>query len=193
MKGGFRVSGLNAFDQTIMAWVQSHCHSPWADRLFPAVTGLGEGGVFWIAAALLLVVLGKKSGWRSTGFLMLCAMLAGLPIGELGLKNLVCRPRPFAAFPGYASLLIPPPSGWSFPSGHSCSSFAAAVVILRRDKRFGAGALTLAAFIAFSRVFLFVHYPTDVLAGAALGALCAWGVCWAYPRAAGWWKERTGR
>ncbi len=183
---------LNVFDQTVMSFIQTHCHNAFTNRIFPVITYLGEGGGFWIVLGLLLVIFGKRSGWRATGWVVLLAMLAGLLIGEVTLKNIICRPRPFQKFPSYGELLIPPPSGWSFPSGHSCSSFAAAVVILRRDKRFGAGALTLAAFIAFSRVFLFVHYPTDVLAGAALGALCAWGVCWAYPRAAGWWKERYG-
>lgn len=167
--------GLNAFDQTVMGFIQSHCHTALADQVFPLVTSLGEGGVFWIALAALLLAFGKKSGWRATGFLMLCAMLAGLLIGEAGLKNIVCRPRPFMDYPGYAALLIPPPSGFSFPSGHTCGSFAAAVTVFYRDKRWGAGALALAGLIGFSRVFLFVHYPTDVLAGAALGVLCAVG------------------
>ncbi len=85
------------------------------------------------------------------------------------------RPRPFQLISRDIRLLIPPPSGWSFPSGHSCASFAAATAVFLRDRRFGAAALVLAALIAFSRVFLFVHYPTDVLAGAALGAVCAVG------------------
>lgn len=169
---------LNPFDQTVMSFVQSHCHGPIADRIFPAVTYLGEGGLVWVALALLLLLLGKKSGWRTTGGAMLCAMLLGLLLGEAALKNIVCRPRPFQEFPGYAPLLISPPSGYSFPSGHSCSSFAAAAVVFCRDRRWGGAALVLAAFIAFSRVFLFVHYPTDVLTGSLLGVLCGLGAVW---------------
>lgn len=174
---------MNPFDQTIMTFIQERCHNAVTDRLFPAVTYLGESGLFWILLALLLILLGKKRGWRVTGCLMLSAMLLGLLIGEAAIKNIVCRPRPFQELSlDVSQLLIPPPSGWSFPSGHSCASFAAATVIFLRDRRWGAAALVLAALIAFSRVFLFVHYPTDVLAGAALGALCAVGAAFAYKR-----------
>lgn len=180
---------MNPFDQTLMDLVQSACHNPVTDRIFPIITYLGEGGVFWIALSLLIIALGKKRGWRTAGILMLASMLLGLLLGEVTLKNIVCRPRPFQALGGQVPLLIPPPDGWSFPSGHSCASFAAATVIFIKDKRFGSTALILAGLIAFSRVFLFVHYPTDVLAGAALGVLCAMGVVLAYGRVAkraGW-------
>ena len=160
-----------------MAFVQSHCHNPLTDALFPIITYLGEAGLIWMILALLCIVFGKKSGWRVTGTAMLCAMLLGLLIGEVAIKNLVCRPRPFQSFPDF-SLLIPPPSGYSFPSGHSCSSFAAATVLFHKDKRWGSAALALAALILFSRVFLFVHYPTDVLAGALLGVLCGFAGLW---------------
>ena len=113
---------------------------------------------------------------------MLGAMLLGLLIGEVTIKNIVCRPRPFQELSRDIQLLIPPPSGWSFPSGHSCASFAAATAIFLRDKRWGTGALLLAALIAFSRVFLFVHYPTDVLAGSALGVACALVSSYGYGR-----------
>lgn len=175
------MNGLNPFDQAVMGFVQTHCHNQLADAVFPVITYLGEGGVLWIILALALLIFGRESG-RKTGVLMLFAMLAGLLIGELALKNIVCRPRPFVEFPDYAKALIPPalippPSGYSFPSGHSCSSFAAGTVIFIRSRhtcrRFGLLALILAGLIAFSRVFLFVHYPTDVLCGAALGVICA--------------------
>ena len=105
----------------------------------------------------------------------------GLLLGEIALKNIICRPRPFQDMPGIP-LLIPPPSGYSFPSGHSCASFAAATIIFLKDRRPGAAALALAALIAFSRVFLFVHYPTDVLAGSLLGVLCALAAAYGYRR-----------
>ncbi len=170
------MTGLNPFDQAVMGFIQTHCHNPFTDWLFPIVTNLGEAGIFWIALAVLLLTFGGRSGWRACGWHMLFAMLAGLLIGEAALKNLIGRPRPFMDFPGYTPLLIPPPSGFSFPSGHSCSSFAAAAAVFHQDKRWGLAALAFAALVAFSRVFLFVHYPTDVLAGAALGAGCGIGV-----------------
>lgn len=179
------MEGLNLFDSTVMGWIQENCHNPVTDRLFPVITYLGEKGVFWLVLAGLLFLLGRRKqgpgqAWRDCGFLMALAMLAGLLIGEICVKNLVCRPRPFQSYPEDLRLLIPPPSGFSFPSGHSCSSFAAAVVLFAFHRRWGAAALTLAVLIAFSRLFLFVHYPTDVLAGAALGVLCALGVLAGY-------------
>lgn len=183
---------MNPFDRAVMAFVQSNLHNAATDRVFPIITYLGESGAFWILLSLLLILLGKKHGWRVTGGLMLGAMLIGLLIGELTLKNIVCRPRPFQELSRNIQLLIPPPSGWSFPSGHSCASFAAATVIFFKDRRFGAAALVLAALIAFSRVFLFVHYPTDVLAGSLLGALCAAAAVYGYRRLAGrkGWPEQ---
>lgn len=181
------------FDQTVMTFIQTHCHTAVTDAVFPLITYLGEGGAVWILLALGLILFGRKSGWRSVGWTMAFALLAGLLVGELALKNIVCRPRPFQLISSEVRLLIPPPSGYSFPSGHSCSSFGAAVVIFRRDKRFGAGALVLAALIAFSRVFLFVHYPTDVLAGALLGVLCGLGASLLYPKAAAALARRRGQ
>ncbi len=173
---------MNPFDKTLMDLIQTHCHNTVTDAVFPVVTYLGENGIFWILLSLSLILLGKKQGWRGTGIIMLSAMLLGLLVGEVTLKNLVCRPRPFQLISSDIRLLIPFPSGYSFPSGHSCASFAAATAIFLRDKRWGGLALALAALIAFSRVFLFVHYPTDVLAGAALGVLCAIGAAFVYSR-----------
>ncbi|NBJ89212.1 phosphatase PAP2 family protein [Acutalibacter sp. 1XD8-36] len=172
---------MNPFDSAVMTFVQSGFHNPITDAVFPAVTYLGESGIFWILLSLLIIALGRKNGWRTTGCLMLAAMLLGLLLGEIALKNIICRPRPFQEMPEI-SLLIPPPSGYSFPSGHSCASFAAATIIFLKDKRPGAAALALAALIAFSRVFLFVHYPTDVLAGSLLGVLCALAAAYGHRR-----------
>ncbi|MCI9224248.1 MAG: phosphatase PAP2 family protein [Acutalibacter sp.] len=172
---------MNPFDSAVMTFVQSGFHNPVTDTIFPAVTYLGESGIFWILLSLLIIALGRKNGWRTTGCLMLAAMLLGLLLGEIALKNIICRPRPFQEMPEI-SLLIPPPSGYSFPSGHSCASFAAATIIFLKDKRPGTAALALAALIAFSRVFLFVHYPTDVLAGSLLGVLCALAAAYGYRR-----------
>lgn len=172
---------MNPFDSAVMTFVQSGFHNPVTDTVFPAVTYLGESGIFWILLSLLIIAMGRKNGWRTTGCLMLAAMLLGLLLGEIALKNIICRPRPFQEMPEI-SLLIPPPSGYSFPSGHSCASFAAATIIFLKDKRPGTAALALAALIAFSRVFLFVHYPTDVLAGSLLGVLCALAAAYGYRR-----------
>lgn len=160
------MNGLNPFDASIMGFVQENLHNPVTDAVFPVITYLGEAGIFWILLSLGLLVWRKT---RSCGFLMLLAMLGAFLTGEVILKNIVCRPRPCQEYPDFVTMLIPPPGSYSFPSGHSSSSFAAAAVLFRFSKKWGAAAFVLAALIAFSRIFLFVHYPTDVLAGTALG------------------------
>lgn len=164
--------GIPAFDAIVMEWVQTHAHNPVTDAVFPVVTKLGEYGLIWIAAALVLLCFKKT---RKTGGLVLMSMLLAFLCGELVLKNIVCRLRPCTLFPDFP-MLIARPDSYSFPSGHSASSFAAAVMLTLRQKKWGWAALVPAALIAFSRVFLFVHYPTDVLAGALLGTLFAFAV-----------------
>ena len=183
---------IESWDWSVLTCIGETCHNALTDAVFPLITYLGEGGAVWLLLALGLILFGRRAGWRSTGWTMALAMLAGLLIGEIALKNMVCRPRPFQFISSEVPLLIPPPSGYSFPSGHSCSSFAAAVVIFRRDKRFGAGALVLAALIAFSRMFLFVHFPSDVLAGTLLGVLCGLAAPVLYGKAAAALAKRRG-
>ncbi len=175
------MEGINFFDGTVMAFLQDHCHNRLTDALFPVITYLGEAGAVWLILALAFLCVKK---YRRYGVLMILAIAAGFLTGELFLKNLVCRPRPFQLFPDYTPLLILPPSGFSFPSGHSCSSFAAATALCRCSKKWGVPALILAGLIAFSRVFLFVHWPTDVLAGAAMGVLFGILAAWAVPKIA---------
>lgn len=161
---------LLPFDGPVTAFIQQYFHNPVTDALFPFVTYLGELGACWIFLSLVLLFMKK---YRRAGVLMLAAMLVGTLLGEGLLKHLLCRPRPFQYYDMAYPLLIDPPSGYSFPSGHSCASFAAATALFLRHKREGLLAYLLAGMIAFSRVFLFVHFPSDVLAGALLGVLCA--------------------
>lgn len=159
---------------SILLWIQENLRGAFTDWLFPAITFLGDKGLVWIVAAVVLLFFKKYRKW---GLLVLAALLITTLAGEIALKNIIARPRPCTLFPEM-ELLISRPSSYSFPSGHSASSFAAAVVLLKCRKAFGIPALILAFFIAFSRLFLFVHYPTDVLAGAALGILMGLLTCW---------------
>lgn len=159
---------------SILLWIQENLRCAFTDWLFPAITFLGDKGLVWIAAAVCLLFFRKYRKW---GITMLVALLVTALAGEVLLKNLIVRPRPCTFFPEM-ELLISRPDSYSFPSGHSASSFAAAVVLFKCRKVFGIPALILASLIAFSRLFLFVHYPTDVLAGIALGIVMGLLMCW---------------
>lgn len=167
-------------DLTIVRWAAEHLHGPFLDTVMPYVTALGDSGFIWVVICLVLLARKKT---RRAGIFCGLALLIAYVSGELVIKNLIQRPRPFTLLPG-VSLLIPPPGSFSFPSGHTGSSFAGATAIFLLDKKWGVPALALAALIAFSRLYLSVHYPTDLLAGALLGvgsALLARRLCRGLP------------
>lgn len=144
-------------------------HRSWLDAAMIFITTLGDGGIVWILASLVMICVKRT---RKCGILVLVTMGLCLIFGNLLLKNLVARPRPFTIDPSIP-LLIPAPGEYSFPSGHTMHGFAAAAMIFLHNKRIGAAALFLAALIAFSRMYLFVHFPTDILGGIAVGILAA--------------------
>ncbi len=148
--------------------------SEFLDALMPVITYLGSGGAVWIVIGLTLLIF-KHS--RKTGISLLLSLLIGLLISTILLKGIVGRERPFNtlnALINENNLLIGLPSGrFSFPSGHSVSSFSAATVLFLYDKRIGVPSLILASLIAFSRLYLYVHFPSDVIAGAAFGIIFA--------------------
>ena len=158
------------FDFPILDWIAEHLWCPFLDTVMPGITHLGDGGILWIALALLLLCLPK---WRKTGLTMGIALLMGLLICNLWLKPWIGRLRPFdyqlQCYGTVIPLLIEAPTDASFPSGHTIASFEAATVLFLRHKKWGIAALVLAALIAFSRLYLYVHYPTDVLGAMVLG------------------------
>lgn len=153
----------------ILDWLNS-LHNPVMDCVMIGITSLGNAGIFWIIVALCLLP-GRKT--RSWGLTMLCAMALGFLVVNLGVKPLVNRIRPYEAA-GFTQLLIEKPKDASFPSGHTQVSFASAWVLYRMNRRAGIWALILAGLIALSRLYLYVHYPSDVLVGFLFGGL------WAY-------------
>ena len=155
--------GIPSLDAAVMAFIQTHFHNTVTDTVFPIITSLGEAGIGWIVLSLVLLCFKKT---RRT------AMTVTLLFGELTLKNIICRLRPCNVFTDFP-MLIARPTSYSFPSGHTSSSFAAALILTLRHKKVGWLAYIPAVLIAFSRIFLFVHYPTDVLAGILLGTLAA--------------------
>ena len=143
-------------------------HTPLLDRILAFITSLGNAGIIWIVLAVVLLILPKT---RKTGIIVAAALLMDLILCNLILKNLVARVRPYDVNTAIA-ILIKKPLDFSFPSGHTAASFAAMTALfLAKMKKAWIAALVLAVLIAFSRLYFYVHYPTDVLGGAVVGIL----------------------
>ena len=143
-------------------------HTPLLDKILAFITSLGNAGIIWIVLAVVLLILPKT---RKTGIIVAAALLMDLILCNLILKNLVARVRPYDINTAIA-ILIKKPLDFSFPSGHTAASFAAMTALfLAKMKKAWIAALVLAVLIAFSRLYFYVHYPTDVLGGAIVGIL----------------------
>ena len=168
-----------SFDLPILDWIQAHLQSGFMDTIMPIITVFGDAGIFWIACAVVLLFFPKT---RKIGLGMGIAMAMGLLVCNVTLKPLVARIRPYdfqikelgktwndILLAG--KLLVETPHDFSFPSGHTIASFEACTVLLLGNKKMGIPATILAILIAFSRMYLYVHYPTDVIASIILGTL----------------------
>ena len=161
------IESIRKFDFSILKFINSYFRNNFFDAVMPAISSLGDKGLIWILISLLLIISKK---YRKVGVLCLGALALGTLMSEGIIKHIVRRPRPFLELPDI-DLLIKKPSSFSFPSGHTTSSFAAANIISVKIKKYSIPAMLLASLIAFSRLYLFVHYPFDVLAGIILGIL----------------------
>lgn len=163
---------IQTLDSSILHFIQDFLRFPVLDPLMKIYTHLGDVGLLWLILSLVLLVVPKT---RKAGFLALCAMALGLLCNNIILKHLVERPRPYLVVEGLLPLMSPPDPN-SFPSGHTCAAFAAAGIWWRAlPKRWmGVVGVVLAALMGFSRLYVGVHFPTDVLMGGLVGLLCAW-------------------
>ena len=162
------------FDLPILEWIAENLHCAFLDTVMPLITLLGDAGIFWIACAVVLLLIPK---YRKVGLSMGAALLLGVVLCNMTLKPLVGRIRPYdyqlEHFGKVIQLLVATPHDFSFPSGHTIASFEAATVLLIHNRKLGIPAMVLAVLIAFSRLYLYVHYPTDVLASVVLGICMA--------------------
>lgn len=159
-----------AWEFNLLDQIQQHLANDFLNVLVPRISSLGDAGLIWIALSILLLLFPKT---RKAGLTSGIALLFMLITGNMILKPLVARLRPFTVNTA-VELLIPPPTDFSFPSGHTYASFASASAIFRNNRKIGIPALILASLIAFSRLYLYVHYPTDVLFGILFGILAGW-------------------
>lgn len=174
---------ITQLDYSILLFIQEHLRFDWLTGPVVFISHLGNGGWFWIALCLVLLI-SKRT--RRMGLCGLLALAVGVLITNVGLKNIVGRIRPYEQFPDLI-LLLERQTDFSFPSGHSCSSFASACAVFwtapdKRWRQLGVGAIVLAGMIALSRLYVAVHFPTDVIVGILIGIFSAWIVKTVYEK-----------
>lgn len=166
---------LHTAEAAILLWIQNNLRCSILSKLLIPFTATGNHGELWIVLCLLLLISPKT---RKGGALGLLSLLVCFLFNDFVLKVMFARERPFAVIDALQPL-VKLPSDFSFPSGHSNSSFAAACGALRGvpQKWLKVLLITLAVVMAFSRLYVGVHYPTDVLAGTVegiLGSMLVW-------------------
>ena len=163
-----------AIDGGVLLWIQETLRCAVCNGILSVYTKLGDAGMLWIALSVLMLCFRKT---RKAGLASLLAMLLGLLCTNVALKHLVGRDRPWLHVAGLIPLVNEPDPN-SFPSGHTCAAFAAGMIWVRTlPRRWMRGlAAVLAVCMGLSRLYVGVHYPSDVLAGALVGSLCAWAV-----------------
>ena len=164
---GAFLEAVTTWDASVITAIYETVHSAFLTMFFRIVTLLGEGGIFWIAVAVILLFFKKT---RRSGICIGASLLIGVIVGNGIIKNVVARPRPYDAIAGIESV-VSHLSDYSFPSGHSLCCFEAATALAMNRTKWAIPAYVGAVLVAVSRLFLFVHYPTDVICGALLGVL----------------------
>ena len=155
----------------ILDWIQT-LHTPFLDKIMVFITRLGDAGIIWIVLSIVLLLIPKT---RKSGAVMVVALVVDVLLCNIVLKNLVARTRPYDVNTG-VHLLVAKLHDYSFPSGHTAASFASVTALyLAGEKKLWKFALVLACLIAISRLYLYVHYPTDVLGGVLVGILAGYG------------------
>lgn len=165
---------MTNIDFSILYWIQDHIVCEVLTPIMNAITTSGNGGIIWIILCVILICF-KKTRWIGIAAAISLA-LVGILNNEI-IKPIVERPRPFLQ--QELELLIAAPGGFSFPSGHTSSSFAVATAVFLKNKKIGIPALMFAALVGFSRLYFFVHFPSDVFVGMLEGIFVAIAVTFA--------------
>ena len=160
---------MNIFELKMLDFIHNLLGSTFSDNFFAFITKLSDGGIFFIILGLVLLIFKKT---RKAGITVLLSIIIGYITGNLILKNIVARTRPYDVNTAL-EIITKRPTDYSFPSGHTLVAIESAFSIFFYNKKWGTAAIVLAVLIGLSRLYLYVHYPTDVLAGALLGFFTA--------------------
>lgn len=166
------------FDFQILDFIQAHLRCSFLDTTMPMITKLGDAGLIWIVLAIVLLLFPKT---RKAGMAVAAGLVLEALCCNVVLKPLVARTRPYDVNSA-VQLLIAKQVDYSFPSGHTAAAFAGTSALYFSKSRGFIPALVLSVLIAFSRLYLYVHYPTDILGGALLGTLAGWMAVWLLSR-----------
>lgn len=166
---------ITNIDFSILYWIQDNLRNSFMDFFMPLFSNLQDGGLIWISIAVVMLFFKRT---RYCGIAVLFAMGIDTLITEYGIKNIVCRVRPCNLVDD-VNMLVEKPTSYSFPSNHSASAFAGAVAVMLtiKKKAWTIPAFVFSGIISFSRMYVFVHFPSDVFAGILLGSAVAVLVC----------------
>ena len=171
-EGAFVLVWIQQVDESIICWIQEHFTHSALDSAMIWISRAGDKGILWIFLGVLFLFFGlRKKEWMKRGISLLFCLATTALVCNLILKPWVARIRPYEVL--HFSILVPPLSDYSFPSGHTSASFAAATAIYAMHHKWGIAAYVFAGLMGCSRLYLGVHFPTDVLAGAVIGTLLA--------------------
>ncbi|MGN0462020.1 MAG: phosphatase PAP2 family protein [Ruminococcus sp.] len=167
---------ITNIDFSILYWIQDNLRNSFMDFVMPLFSNLQDGGLIWISIAVVMLFFKRT---RYCGIAVLLAMGIDTLITEYGIKNIVCRVRP-CNLVDVVNMLVEKPTTYSFPSNHSASAFAGAVAVMLtiKKKAWTIPAFVLSGIIAFSRMYVFVHFPSDVFAGILIGSTISVLVCY---------------
>ena len=167
---------IQQFDEQALLWIAQHVRCGLLDPLMKVYTQLGNTGMLFIVLGLVLLLFRST---RKAGFSALCAMLIGLVVVNFTIKPLVARERPWLVIENFVNL-VPEKDPNSFPSGHTNAAFAFALAVcVSTPKRWlEVTAACMAVVMGLSRLYVGVHFPSDVLVGALVGSLCGLAGAW---------------